>query len=276
MGRHRRVSFLSYFSILQITDMIRSAYKDNDTSTLHPEDGNSMALLFGAASSSSAAQSISQQLTKNWGTLGAISPELPGNIVPFVESFEIKAHFAAAQPARALDLIRRSWGWYINNPLGTQSTMVEGYLPDGTFGYRATSPGGYEGDYSFTSHSHGWSTGPVHALSTYVVGLSLTAPAGSKWQLAPRFGDLTSAEGGFTTPLGTFSSGWKITGSEYTLWYMAPTGTTGSLVTPGSQASVTMDGATRALGDGEFDEGSKTVTLMVRGDGKRHQLTINL
>ena len=142
------------------TNITHSAYKDNDTNTnLHPEDGNSMALLFGAAPSSSAAQSISQQLTTNWGPLGAISPELPGNHVPFIESFEIKAHFVAAQPTRALDLIRRSWGWYINNPLGTQSTMVEGYLPDGTFGYRATSPGGYEGDYSFTSHSHGVSVG---------------------------------------------------------------------------------------------------------------------
>jgi len=235
-----------------------------------------MALLFGAAASSSAEQSISQQLTTNWGPLGAISPELPNNHVPFIESFEIKAHFAAAQPTRALDLIRRSWGWYINNPLGTESTMVEGYLPDGTFGYRATAPGGYEGDYSFTSHSHGWSTGPVHALSTYVVGLSLTAPGGSTWQLAPQFGDLSSAEGGFTTPLGPFSSGWNLTGSEYTLWYTVPTGTTGTIVTPGSQPSVVMDGKTTTLGSGEYDIGSKEITLTVQGDGKRHELTISL
>ena len=116
----------------------------------------------------------------------------------------------------------------------------------------------------------------MHALSTYVVGLSLTAPAGSKWQLAPQFGDLSSAEGGFTTPLGIFSSGWNLTGSEYSLWYMVPTGTTGSIITPGSQASVVMDGSTRALGIAEFDKVSKTVTMTVQGDGKRHHLTIAL
>jgi len=199
-----------------------------------------MAILFGVTASDSAAQLISSQLTTNWGPLGAISPELPDNHVPFIQSFEIKAHFAASQPTRALDLIRRSWGWYLNNPYGTESTCVEGYLPDGSFGYRATT--GYDGDYSFTSHSHGWSTGPVAALSTYVVGLSLTAPAGSRWNLSPQFGDLSSAEGGFTTPLGKFSAGWELSGNEGTLWYNVPSGTTGMIFVSGSQTQVQGDG----------------------------------
>ncbi|KAL7895420.1 glycoside hydrolase family 78 protein [Trichoderma sp. SZMC 28014] len=249
-------------------DSTAGAYKDSDTNgNVHPEDGNSMALLFGVVSSDTAAQSISNQLTTNWGPLGAISPELPGNHVPFIQSFEIKAHFAASQPIRALDLIRRSWGWYLDNPFGTQSTCVEGYLPDGSFGYRATT--GYNGDYSFTSHSHGWSTGPVAALSTYIVGLSLTAPAGSQWELAPQFGNLTSAEGGFTTPLGTFSAGWEwIEEGKYTLWYQAPTGTTGTIVTPGTQSNIIMDGNAKAQDQGN----DKVVILTVEGDNERHEL----
>lgn len=227
-----------------------------------------MGLLFGVAASDSTAQSISSQLTTNWGPLGAISPELPGNHVPFIESYEIKAHFVASQPTRALDLIRRSWGWYLNNPYGTESTCIEGYLSDGTFGYRSTT--GYDGDYSFTSHSHGWSTGPVAALSTYVVGLSLTAPAGSQWTLAPQFGDLTSAEGGFTTPLGTFSAGWELAGNG-SLWYVAPEGTVGTIVTPGSQTAVELDGVTRSVKNTALN-GRSVAVLTVGGDGKRHEI----
>lgn len=230
-----------------------------------------MALLFGVVESDTTAQSISNQLTTNWGPLGAISPELPGNHVPFIQSFEIKAHFAASQPIRALDLIRRSWGWYLDNPFGTQSTCVEGYLPDGSFGYRATT--GYNRDSSFTSHSHGWSTGPVAALSTYIVGLSLTAPAGSQWKLAPQFGNLTSAEGGFTTPLGTFSAGWEwIEEGKYTLWYRVPTGTTGTIVTPGNQSNIMMDGNVKAQEQTKGSKEGNIVILTVQGDDKRHEL----
>ena len=231
-----------------------------------------MAILFDVTSSDSATQSISTQLTTNWGLLGAISPELPNNHVPFIQSFEIKAHFAASQPTRALDLIRRAWGWYIDNPYGTQSTCVEGYLPDGSFGYRATT--GYDGDYSFTSHSHGWGTGPVAALSAYVVGLTLTGPAGSQWNLSPQFGDLTSAEGGFTTPLGTFSAGWTLIGDEYTLWYDAPSGTVGTIDTPGTQVNGKLDRNARALEGRE--SGRSRLSLTVNGDGERHEITVSL
>ena len=231
-----------------------------------------MAILFGVADSNSTTQSISSQLTTNWGPLGAISPELPDNHVPFIQSFEIKAHFVASQPTRALDLIRRAWGWYLDSQYGTGSTCVEGYLPDGSFGYRATT--GYDGDYSFTSHSHGWSTGPVAALSTYVVGLLLTAPAGSQWNLSPQFGDLTSAEGGFTTPLGIFSAGWELAGNKGTLWYNAPVGTVGTVVIPGHQTE-----KVHAESQGSGSSGSRghnTQVLAVDGDGQRHEISFTL
>jgi len=81
-----------------------------------------MALVFGAANSSYFAN-ISQKLTENWNSIGAVCPELPNNIVGFVQSFEVKAHLLARQATRSLDLIRRSWGWYLNNPYGTSKHM---------------------------------------------------------------------------------------------------------------------------------------------------------
>lgn len=92
-----------------------------------------MAILFNVTDGDRA-QSISDRLTENWTPIGAVSPELPGNIVSFISSFEIQSHFVVRNPSRALDLIRRSWGWYINNPNGTGSTVIEGYLANGTFG----------------------------------------------------------------------------------------------------------------------------------------------
>ncbi|KAI1777053.1 glycoside hydrolase family 78 protein [Hypoxylon cercidicola] len=210
--------------------------RDNNTG-LYPQDGNALAVLFGVVNATSdQAQDISTSLTKNWTPIGAESPELPGEVSPFISSFEIQAHLFAGQTQRALDLIRTSWGWYLHNENGTQSTMIEGYLVDGSFGYRHDA--GYEEDYSYTSHSHGWATGPVTALTEYVVGLSITSLAGSTWQLAPHFGDLQHAEGGFTTSLGKYSAAWTADGDgSYVLDYSAPEGTSGVLILPGSNQS---------------------------------------
>ncbi|KAH7350613.1 putative alpha-L-rhamnosidase B [Rhexocercosporidium sp. MPI-PUGE-AT-0058] len=206
------------------------AFKDtNVDSSHHPEDGNSLALYYGMASSIHQ-RNISDKLVTNWGPIGAKCPELKFNIVPFVESMEIKGHLAIGQTNRALDLIRRSWGWYLNNPYGTESTFIEGYLEDGSFGYRAFS--GYEKDYSYTSHAHGWSTGPTHALTNYVLGLQLESPGGADWILAPQFGDLKFVEGGFTTSLGQFSAKWTLISGGYELSFDTPVGTTGKLILP--------------------------------------------
>lgn len=116
------------------------AFADNATTagkSVHPQDANSMSVLFGVVDSqSNMAQSISERLTDNWTPIGPNSPELEGNVSPFISSFEIQAHLIAGQTDRALELIRTSWGWYLNNENGSQSTVIEGYLVNGTFGYR--------------------------------------------------------------------------------------------------------------------------------------------
>lgn len=157
--------------------------------------------------------------------------------------------------------MRLSWGWYLNNPLGTESTCIEGYLQDGSFGYRGEA--GYGGDYSYTSHAHGWSTGPTHALSNYVLGLQLTSPGGGAWILAPQFGDLRSVEGGYTTPLGKFSAKWALNGTKgYSLEYDIPRDTTGILILPTLSTgppSVTING--ERYNGGLYDWSTKLVTI---------------
>lgn len=185
-----------------------------------------MALLYGGANASHIAN-ISDHLFNNWGPYGAPTPEMPGTINPYIEGYEVKGHFEIGQPQRALDLIRLSWGWYLNNPMGTGSTMIEGYNVDGSFLYTANA--GYDKSSSYISHSHGWSSGPVDALVSYVVGIQPLTPGGKTWSLAPQMGDLNSAQGGFTTPLGKFSAEWKKRNTGLILNYNVPESTNGTL-----------------------------------------------
>ena len=64
-------------------------YRDNTTSTLLPQDGNSLALLFNLTTSQAQKGLISAGLQKNWGELGGVGPELPDIVAPFVSGFEV-------------------------------------------------------------------------------------------------------------------------------------------------------------------------------------------
>jgi hypothetical protein len=110
-----------------------------------------MALLFEVVDPSTVS-SISDHLKTNWRPVGSVAPDLPGNLISFGESFEVKGHIAASQATRGLDLMRTAWGWYLSNPYGTQSACFEGYLNDGSFGYQYH---GYGNEWSYTSHAHG-------------------------------------------------------------------------------------------------------------------------
>ena len=225
-----------------------------------------MALAFSVAPSN-ATSSISTQLTTNWGVYGAVCPELPNNIVAYVESIEVKGHLQARQASRSLALMRLSWGWYLNLPFGTASTTIEGYLADGTFGYRDTT--GYDNDYSYTSHAHGWGTGPTDALTTYVVGIQLVSPGGQEWSLVPQLGDLESVEGGITTGLGKFSAGWTATSGGISGWWVVPDGTTGTVVVE-SASEVTIDGVAVTTTPLEGRNG----LVSVIGSGGSHNISV--
>jgi hypothetical protein len=211
-------------------DTTYGAYKDNDTTTsLHPQDANSLSLLFNIATSTSI-PSIASRLTSNWTPIGPASPELPLNISPFIPSFELLGRFAVRDTQRALSLLRTTWGWIVNNSNSTQSTLIEGYLINGTFGYRSNRGYGY--DASYTSHSHGWSTGPTSALTNYVVGIDVVEPMGSVWTLAPQMGDLASVEGGFMTGLGRFQASWRSSSMMVQGTWETPVGMIGMVTVP--------------------------------------------
>lgn len=203
-----------------------------------------MAILFGVVDAKRAAI-ISSALTRNWTPIGAASPELPGNVVSFISSFEIQSHFVAKEGERSLDLIKRSWGWYIDNPNGTESTVIEGYLTNGTFGYRSSRGYGY--DASYVSHAHGWSSGPTSALTEYVAGLSVTSRLGKTWNIAPQFAGLKFAEAGFMTALGKFQVSWERKASgKYSLIFCVPSATSGTVILPlasiSTSSSITLNG----------------------------------
>jgi hypothetical protein len=65
-------------------------YRDSDTSTLIPQDGNSLAVLFNATNTDAQNQAISKGLMKFWTDIGPISPELNDTIIPFVGGFEVR------------------------------------------------------------------------------------------------------------------------------------------------------------------------------------------
>ncbi|MHA6765476.1 alpha-L-rhamnosidase-related protein [Streptacidiphilus sp. PAMC 29251] len=224
-------------------------YRDNPTSTLYPQDGNSLAVWYGLTDSAAKNTSIAQALTTRWNQYGAASPEKDGGAIgTFPGSMEVQAHFVAGDDIDALTLIRREWGYMLNSPLGTGSTFWEGYRSDGSFDYGGT----------YMSLAHGWATGPTSALTSYVLGL---APTGtSQYSFAPHPGDLTHAEGTITLPQGKVAGSWDYNATAGTLagTLTAPTGTTGAIGVPtygASGVSVTVDGATVWSG-GTFHAGA--------------------
>ncbi|MFC1418050.1 alpha-L-rhamnosidase-related protein [Streptacidiphilus cavernicola] len=224
-------------------------YRDNPTSTLYPQDGNSLAVWYGLTDSTAENSSIVQGLAARWNQYGAASPEKDGGAIgTFPGSMEVQAHFVAGDDIDALTLIRREWGYMLDSPLGTGSTFWEGFRSDGSFDYGGT----------YMSLAHGWATGPTSALTSYVLGLLPTGTSG--YDFAPHPGDLTHAEGSITMPQGKVSGSWNYAAAAGTLsgTLTAPAGTSGTIGVPtyGSSAvSVTVDGATVWSG-GAFHAGA--------------------
>lgn len=73
------------------------------------------------------------------------------------------------------------------------------------------------------------------------------------WELAPQFGDLEFAEGGFSTALGKFSAKWKLEdgGERYVLSWDVPAGTQGVVHVPalpaGGEGKVSIEGVEKGI-----------------------------
>ena len=230
-------------------------YRDNDTlplTTLHPQDGNSWAVVSNLTLSPAQSANISSALAKRWTQYGAPAPEAGPTISPFISGFELQAHYLADAPQYAVQLMKKMWAdFMLDDPRMTNSTFIEGYSTNGDLHYAP-----YTNDPRI-SHAHGWATGPTSALTFYAAGLQITSALGKTWKIAPSLGGLTSVEAGFETSLGSFATNVTSTASGLNISFSTPAGTVGgvSLEYPSADAVLAIQG------------GGKDVVLDLEGGG---------
>ncbi|MFD1276744.1 hypothetical protein ACFQ51_48230 [Streptomyces kaempferi] len=217
-------------------DSSKGMYKDNPTSGLYPQDGNSLAVWYGLTDSTAKSRSIITGLGARWGAYGPTTPEWGGNVSPFAGGMELNARFTANDDYGALAQIRRTWGHMLNSDIGTKSTFWEGIKADGGLAY-----GG-----SFMSLAHGWSTAPTSTLTFDVLGTAPESATGA-YHFVPHAGDLTSAQGRITMPQGAVDASWSRApaAGTYTAHLTSPAGTTGRIGVPkfgGGNLAVSVNG----------------------------------
>jgi hypothetical protein len=247
----------------RLWDPDANLYRDNDTrplTDLHPQDGNSWAVVSGLTKSSEQSSNISSALAARWGKYGAPAPEAGETVSPFISSFELQAHYIAEHPERAVKLMKFMWGdFMLDDPRMTNSTFIEGYSTNGDLHYAP-----YNNDPRI-SHAHGWATGPTGSLTYYAAGLQILTASGKTWRIAPSLGGLENAEAGYSTSLGHFSSNVTGTDGGVRVKFSTPTDTMGSLSLryPGQAATLKLTGGCRDItlqlpagGEGRFEIGN--------------------
>ncbi|KAI0007719.1 Six-hairpin glycosidase-like protein [Xylariaceae sp. FL0662B] len=184
-----------------------SLYSDNLSSRncsspnhVDPQDGNSWALIANMHEPGSATPlTVSRALRSRWTAFGAPAPEFPNVMSPFSSSFELQAHCAAGNHDAAVELMLLMWGYLLNGPGFTNSTLAEGFRTDGYVHYPAYPVP------SRNSHAHGWAAGPTSTLTNQILGIRLLGPGGDTWEIKPVLTNwLGWARGGFAVGKGTF------------------------------------------------------------------------
>jgi hypothetical protein len=207
-------------------DSSAGMYRDNETTTLHPQDGNSWAIVANLTSNSSQTTQISNALVSRWTPYGAPALEAADAISPFISGFELQAHFLAANASAALALMRLQWGFMLDDPRMTNSTFIEGYSTSGELHYAP-----YLND-ARISHAHGWATGPTSSLTMYVAGIQLVREGGREWRIKPELGDLKHVDAGFSTDVGFFGARTEIGDGKIEMEFETPSGTKGEVQVP--------------------------------------------
>ena len=221
---------------LYLWDAGAGMYMDVPGSSLHPQDGNSLAVWFDVPDSTAKSVSISTALKGRWNQFGAATPERTNAIANFPGSMEVMAHFVAGDDATALSLIRLQWGYMLSSPKGTGSTFWEGYLQDGSFDY----------DPPFMSLAHGWATGPTSALTNYAAGIGPELSSTVPFHVIPHPGDLTQVSATVALPAGAVSTSWKYSqnGNSFLETITAPQSVAGryGIPTGGKPIAISIDG----------------------------------
>ncbi len=225
----------------------------NDPRRNHTQDAQVEAVLNGVtnpAQSSQALRFISTHLEHRFGVANGQydnDPYMSNYISPYISSTELLARMQSGDASAALGLIRRTWGHMLSAGPGTlwEKVGFRGLPANYESLQKPVDPFGANGA-GFTSLAHGWSGGPVPALSGYVLGVRPTAPGYGKWIVAPQPGDLRFAQGQAPTPHGPISSLWQrgAHDSYFKLTVIAPRRTTGMVDVPllGQRRTIAMDG----------------------------------
>lgn len=170
------------------------------------QDGNSWALISRMAlHAADTPRNVSANLRARWTKFGAPAVEFPNTISPFASGFELLAHCAAGNVDAAVELMLLEWGYLLNGPGFTNSTLAEGFRIDGYVQYPAYWSA------ARNSHAHGWASGPTGVLATEVLGIELQGPAGSSFSIHP---ELTRWLGWVTGGFATTKGLWEVTMSR--------------------------------------------------------------
>lgn len=165
-----------------------------------PQDGNSWALIARMHDASSTRPwHVSRALRSRWTKFGAPAPEFPNVMSPFSSSFELQGHCAAGNHDASVELMLLMWGYLLDGPGFTNSTLAEGFRTDGYVHYPAYPVP------SRNSHAHGWAAGPTSTLINGILGINLLTPGGRQWLVKPVITRwLGWVRGGFATINGRF------------------------------------------------------------------------
>ena len=193
----------------------------------HSQDANVDAVLAGVVDERRARALLDTVRKTLWGPLGVGSGSLPRGpydpeyVSPFVSSQELLARCEVGDVQGALTLIRRLWGRMTEGEPGDtvwERVAADGDVPGNGEPPSAMYPKG------LISRAHGWSSGPVAALSGRVLGVRPVAPGFRTWLVAPTPADLSWAQGRVQTPRGPITVRWQHNAAGFTLTVSGPTG----------------------------------------------------
>lgn len=202
---------------------------DSNGMPCHSQDATAFATLVGAgtpAQANSSLEWVTSTLGHTWGN-GMVDNDCFGagtsdRVYGFLGYPEVLARFAANDTAGALEELRRTWGWMVDNSPGNttwEATGLDGDVEN------------YEGN--FTSLAHGWAAGAAPALSNEVMGVKPTSPGFTTYDVIPHPGNLSWVEGIMPTPLGGIAVSWEADGAGgFKLKVTSPAGTVGRLAVP--------------------------------------------
>jgi hypothetical protein len=203
-------------------DASARAFKDTvGGPLLHSQDGNAFAVLAGVATRAQALAAFRYLDGHTWHGYGnSIADadvwdsdvwgiQASRRVYPFMAFFEAVARFQTGLDASALDLVRRVWGYMVQNGPGTTWEVI------GPYG--SGPPGG--------SWAHGWSSGAAPALTAYVLGVRPTSPGFRTFVVEPHPGGLAWARGSVPTPHGDLRVSWSTARGELAISVEAPRGT---------------------------------------------------